>query len=193
MSVGNEDVAIGRHLHVAGFVELAGAGTGLTRDAERHQHFAFGTELDYLVAFGAFFVALGVGYPDVAFVIDMDAMGQYEQSGAETGQHFAGKAVDLENRIDEIVVAAAGQGEAAAAVIGPDVAIGADIDARRRAPYTVVGKGYPFLDDDGGGVRQRLVCRVGYVGLAVGCYRYETGRDRQAQGSKRFSHDLLRV
>ena len=56
---------------------------------------------------------------------------------------------------------AALQAEVAAAVVGPDVPIGADVDAGRRAPLPPVGQLAPFLEDAGRGIGQRLRGGVG--------------------------------
>ena len=108
-------------------------------DAEGHEDLALWAELEDLVADLA--VALRVGDPDVAVVVDVQAVRQHEEPGAEAGEPLAGVPVVLQDRIDgRVVRASAGERDPAAAIIDPDVAVGrVDVDAGGRAPRPAVG------------------------------------------------------
>ena len=100
MPFGDEDVAVGRGHDVVGLIEVAGIGRA-ARCAERHQQLAVRTELEYLVTFGRARrrpsatappgsaarvprrVVLAVGHPDVAVAIDVHAVREDQQPGAE--------------------------------------------------------------------------------------------------------------
>ena len=156
VAVGHEDVAIRSDDHVARLVELAGPAAGLTSRTQAEQLLAFRAKLDHLMALGAGFVPLRVSDPDVAVVVDVQPVRQHEQPGPEACQHLAGVAVELQNRVDGwIGLAAAFQGNAAAAVVRPDVTVGADVDAGRGPPRSTVGQVGPLRDDLGGRIRQR--------------------------------------
>ena len=177
VAVRDEDVAVRRGDHVARLVELTGAAAGLAGDAQAQQLFALGAELDDLMALGARLVALRVGHPDVAVGVDVDAVRQHEQAGAEAGHHLAGVLVELEDGVAVgILLAAPGQGQPPAAVVGPDVAVRSDVDARRRAPLPPVGQRRPVQNHLAGRIRQRAIDPVALAVLGGGG---RGGRERE--------------
>src|SRR5262249_9667970 len=124
MTVGDEDVAIGRR-HDAGrraeMVIVVAADAGL---AERHQHLSVRAELAHdvpglhtgLGGLGYSRIGGRVGDPDIALVIDMHAVRPDEHAGAEAFDHFA-VAVELVDgvvRPDGAVAILAVDAEAAA-------------------------------------------------------------------------------
>ena len=101
-------------------------------------------------------VAREVGNPHVALPVHVDAMRRHHHALAEVRQHLAGVAIELEDRIDQVVVAvdrpAAGRPRAAA-LVGPDVSVHRiDVEAGRRAPLPARGKLTPVA----GHLRRRV-------------------------------------
>ena len=166
-----DDVARLVQVHALGVVAR------LPGDAEPHELFALGGELDDLVTDLA--VALRVGDPDVAVVVDVDPVRQHEEPGAELGHQIARVPVVLQNRIHgRVGRAAAGEREAAATVIDPDVPVGrVDVDAGGRAPRPVVGQLGPVQLDHGVRVRKHPLHQVGLSFLG----RRAAGAERQGQ------------
>ena len=126
MAVGDVDAAVGPDDDVVGLVELAIGVARLAGDAEAHQLLALLVELVDLVAPVACLVAGEVGDPDVAVLVDVDAVRRHHGALAEVGEHLAGVAIELEDRIDRVVLAvdgAAAGGAGAAALVAPDVAV----------------------------------------------------------------------
>jgi hypothetical protein len=78
------------------------------------------------MAFRPFRVPREVGDPHVPVAVRMDAVRCDEESGAEVREHFTRVPVELEDRVDEIVLAverARPEGTGAAALVRPDVAV----------------------------------------------------------------------
>ena len=101
------------------------------------------------MSLGAFLVAGEVGDPDVAVLVDVDAVRRHHGALADVGEHLAGVAIELENRIDRIVLAvdrpAAGSA-GAAALVAPDVAVlRIDVEAGRSPPLAARGQLAPVL------------------------------------------------
>jgi hypothetical protein len=89
-------------------------------------------------------------------------MGHDEKPLAEAREELAGVDVELEDGIDQIglTVSTGSEAGAAAAVVGPDVPVGPDVDGRRGSPFTTVGEASPVRDHGGVGVREILERRV---------------------------------
>src|SRR6266446_780308 len=81
--VGDEDIAVRGDDHVGGRVEMGGVVAGLARRAKRHQHLAVRRELHYGVACLLVPVGAPVSDPDVAVLIDEQAMREVGHSGAK--------------------------------------------------------------------------------------------------------------
>jgi hypothetical protein len=101
---------------------------------------------------------------------------------AEVGEDLAGIAIELEDRIDRIVITvdrfAATECAGAAAFIGPDVTVDRiDIDAGRRTPFTAVGKLAPVRGDIRRGIRNA------FAGDRVSCWRWR-GAPRNRCGAR---------
>ena len=94
MPVGNKDVAIGSDDDGRGLVEGVRAIAGNAGLAEFQQDFAIRAELDHLLALAV--RAIGVGHPDVAILVDVNAVRENEQSGAKALQKIAGR-IEFEN------------------------------------------------------------------------------------------------
>ena len=92
-----------------------------------------------LVALGAGLVPGEVGHPDVAVPIQANAVRRHHHALADVGEHLARAAIELEHRIDRVVVAidgAAAGRAGAAAFVGPDVAVlRIDVDAGADVPH----------------------------------------------------------
>src|SRR5437764_11795016 len=84
MSVGDENIAIRRDDDIRRPIESLRAVAGDSWLAERHQHSSIRTELEDLVAFAVFSVA--IGYPHVSFFVHADAVGKHEHAGAEASK-----------------------------------------------------------------------------------------------------------
>src|SRR6266540_2552813 len=78
-------------------------------------------------------LAGGVGRPDVAFAVHMEAVRAVEHSGAEARQELAG-GIELHDRRQVRTHAVV----AGAAIERPDAAVRTDIDADGRAPFAAV-------------------------------------------------------
>ena len=189
--LGHEDRTVGRDEHVVRLEQVprfACAAGG----AEREQQLARRAELENLVTDlrdrrrgerrrrvatrAAWRIVLAVGHPDVAVSIDMDAMGEHHESGAEAGDHPA-RGVELHHRV-------AGRAEAAvcpAAFRDPDArAVLVEVDGAERAPREGVGQLGPALD---GPVRIREV--VGWAGGGpLGGGDRARGREGQQEGGE---------
>src|SRR5262245_12724404 len=99
VSLRHEDVAVRRHEDVGRLIERVG-GVGVAGDArlaQRHQHFAVLAELDDGLALAI--LRSRVGYPDVAFAVDMEAVRIVHRAGAELGLQVA-VGVELHDRIE---------------------------------------------------------------------------------------------
>src|SRR5215831_15360766 len=127
VSVGDEDIAVGRHNHVGGRVEMGGVLAGLARRAERHQHLAVRRKLHDGVARLLGLVGAPVGDPDVVVLIDKKAMAEVGHPGGETRHHAPGSIILVERR-DVGALAAV----AAATVVNPHaLAVAVDIEPDR--------------------------------------------------------------
>src|SRR5207247_2548178 len=115
VAVGDEDVAVWRRDHIARLVERIGTIAWHARLSERQQHLALRTELDHLMALRAFFVALAVGDPDVSVLVDVKAVRKENHAAAKAREHFAGRAIELEDRRERRI----GARIRAAAVVRP--------------------------------------------------------------------------
>lgn len=164
VAIGDEDGAVLRDDDIGGRVELVVATAGLAGCAEHHQHFAGGAELDDLmasgVAAGDASAGGGIGDPDIALGVDVDAVGPDEHAAAEALDHDA-VGVELEHGVEigiHALVAEAVGGGGVAAHDGPDVhAVGVNIGVAHRAHGAPLGHGGPWSD-----------CAVGvWVGLGV--------------------------
>ena len=86
--------------------------------------------------------ARGIGNPDVAIAIHMQAMGKQHETRADGCHHLALR-INLQDGVQIGIRAAVGT----AAIDGPQVtAIGIDIDSRRRAPGPAIGQVDPVVD-----------------------------------------------
>ena len=96
MAVADKNVAIGRNHDAACAVEEALGVAGHALVAERHQHLAFRAELDHDAALAV--PDPIVGRPDIAFIIDIEAMRLDEHIGAEAPHELAGR-IELLDRV----------------------------------------------------------------------------------------------
>jgi hypothetical protein len=186
VAVSDVDAAIGSDHDVVGLIELAVGVPRLARDAQAQKLLALRAELVDLVPLGPGLIAREVGNPDVALSIHVDAMRRHHHTLPEVRQHRAAVAIELEDGIDQVGVAAdsAARGPAgrarAAALVGPDVSVDRiDIDARRGTPRPARGELTPIagylrcrvrqpLAGDGiadlrGALRQQCVRAIGGV------------------------------
>ncbi len=136
--VGDENVAVRRGDDIRGPVEGVGAVPGDPGLAQGEQHLALGAELDDLVAFA--FLAVGVGDPDVAGPVDVNAVGKGEHPGTEALEIPAGRAEPDERRERR-----ADAGVRAAALEHPDVAAAIDVDRAGLPPFPAVGQFRPAV------------------------------------------------
>src|SRR5439155_23663455 len=108
VAVGDEDGAVGRNENVGGLIEKIRAAAGYTGFAERHEHYAVGTELGDGVSLAA--AAARVGDPEIAVAIDAGAVREVEHPRAPGLEQLA-VLIELQNRrlgpIDTRVVRAA--------------------------------------------------------------------------------------
>src|SRR5262245_60705161 len=141
MSVGHVDAAVRSDDDVVRLIELAISVARLAGGAEAQKLLTARAELVDLMSLGAGLVAGKVGDPDVAVLVHRDAVRRDHHALADVGQHRAGLAVELEDRIDHVGFtvhrpaprAAARSG--AAALVAPDVAVlRVDVEAGRGAP-----------------------------------------------------------
>ncbi len=121
----------------------SGSLPGWPATPRRHENLALGAELEDLVA--DLVVALRVGDPDVAVVVDVDPVRQHEEPRAELGHQLARVPVVLQDRIQgRVGRAAAGEPDSAATVVDPDVPVGRiDVDARRSSPTSARRAAWP--------------------------------------------------
>ncbi len=98
MAVGDEDVAIRRGHDVARLLEMIGAAARHAGGSESQQHAPVGAELHDLLAFRPVLAAGGIGDPDVAISIDMQAVREHEESGADAFRGLARRKVEQMNR-----------------------------------------------------------------------------------------------
>lgn len=128
----DKDVAVRCDRNRIGLEETVGrlAAAGL---AQRHQDLAFGTKFKDLHATAVFGGI--VGYPDIARSIDGEAIRHLQQATAEMAQHLA-----VRRKRDHGIEQRAGAAIGAAAVIGPDRAVGGDGDTCRRTPTASIGQ-----------------------------------------------------
>src|SRR5207244_11838993 len=94
MSVGDENIAIRRDDDIRRPIESLRAVAGDSWLAERHQDSSIRTELEDLVAFAVFSVA--IGHPHVSFLVHADAVRKHEHAGAEASQELA-RWIEFEN------------------------------------------------------------------------------------------------
>lgn len=87
---------------------------------EFHQDVALWTELDRMVSLGAGLVAMRVGDSHVAISIHVNTVRQHEHARTKARQHLACRSIELEDRVDGVGVASAGQrgGPAALTIFG---------------------------------------------------------------------------
>src|SRR5215210_5353440 len=107
VSVGDEDVSVGRGDDVGGLVELARIVSRHPRLAQAQQYGAPRAELDHLMTLRPGVVREEVRDPDVPLAIHMEPVGRDERSGTEAGQHLSGLAIEFENRVHVVAVAVA--------------------------------------------------------------------------------------
>ena len=139
MAVGDEDVTIGSDQHIGRLIEYIVAVARNARLAKAHEHVAVRAELPYLMATISF--ATGIGYPDVAVGINMQAVWPRDQPGTEALEQIA-LSVELQNRIDILATDAA---VLPAALANPDRAVDAGIDRARRAPLPALRQLAPAI------------------------------------------------
>ena len=158
VAVGDVDAAVGAGHHVVGLVELAVGVARLAGHAQAQQLLALGAEFVDLLALGAFLVVGEVGHPHVAVLVQVDAVRCHHHALADVGEHLAGVTIELEHRIDRVVVAihrpATGRA-GGTALVGPHVAVlWVDVDAGRRSPRPPSGELAPVLGDLRRGIGQ---------------------------------------
>src|SRR5579871_161605 len=140
VTVGDEDIAVGRDQYSGGRIELIRPAPRNAGLAESQQHLAFRAELENLVTLAV--LAEPIRHPDVSFRVDREAMRKHEKAGAEAFDQLAGL-VEFEDRIK--VGSVAGERHArlhlrrrrkgAAALSDPDaLAVPINADAGRGAP-----------------------------------------------------------
>src|SRR5207344_2284303 len=101
----------------------------LAGDTETQKLFTARAELVDLVSFRTGAIAGEIRYPDVAVLVDRDAVRRHHHAFADVGEHRAGLAIELEDRIDRIGFAidrpapGATARASAAALVSPDVAV----------------------------------------------------------------------
>src|SRR5262249_51478736 len=126
VAVRDVDTAVGPDDDVVGLIELPIGVAWLTGDPEAEEHLALRAELVDLVTLRARFVGSKVGDPDVAILVHVDTVRRHHDAFPEVRQYFAGVAIELEHRIDRVVVAidrtSAGRARAAA-LVAPNVAV----------------------------------------------------------------------
>src|SRR5262245_323312 len=105
MSVGDKDAAVWPDDHVVGLIELTVGRSGFASGAEAQQLLALRAELVDLMALGSFLVRREVRNPDVAVLVDGNAVRRDHDALAEVGEHLASAPIELEDRVDRRVVA----------------------------------------------------------------------------------------
>jgi len=158
VSVGDEDVAIGRDQDIGRPIEGLGP---LARDsglAQRHQHLSIGAELDDRVALAV--AASAVGHPNVAIPIREQAVRPIDHAGAEACHQLA-RGVELLDRRDIRALA----GLCAAPIKHPDAgSISIDVDSDRLPPHTAFRKLRPIPFCAIG-----IGCGIGILGMRSPC------------------------
>ena len=101
MSVGHEDIAIGRDQNRGRRIELIGTVTALPGVPSVISSLPSGLIVDGL---SFHFAADAIGHPDIAFEVDVQAMRENEHAGAERLYQLSGR-VELENGIEVRAVA----------------------------------------------------------------------------------------
>ena len=165
VSFGDEDVAVRRRHDVVGFGERLGRIPGDAGLANRHQHLTLGAELDHLMADqlrgrrrrrragrcaarGTRAVVVRVGHPDVAVLVDVNAVGERDHPGAEALHELAG-GVELQHGIERrhLTVRRIGAAVHPASFADPDrSAVLVDVDGARRSPGSTGGQFEVVLD-----------------------------------------------
>src|SRR6266436_1951161 len=122
--VGDENIAVRGDNHVGGRVEMGSIVAGLARRAKCHEHLAVRRELHDRVAGLLVLVGAPVGDPDVAVLIDEQAMREVRHPGAEARYYAPGSIVLVERRNLGALAAVA-----AAAVVDPHaLAVAIDVE-----------------------------------------------------------------
>ncbi len=205
VAIGHVDAAVWSDHHVVRLVELPVGVARLAGLAEAHEQLAGGAELVDLVALGAGLVAREIRDPDVAVAVQANAVRRHHHALADVREHLARTAIELEHRIDRVVVAidgTAARRARAAALVGPDVAVlRIDVDAGAGAPLPARGQLSPILGDIWRRVRQPFTGNE-IAGLGLRRYwrvhgvardprsqhKYGARAERRDQGS-RLGHD----
>ena len=130
MPVSDKDVAVRRGDDARRSIERVVRGARDAGSTERHEHLAFGAELDDDVTLAVF--SIGVRNEDIALAVDVDAVREYEEPRAEASHELAGR-IELEDRRQ----ARAGARVRATALEYPHVISTVDGDGTRRAPRPV--------------------------------------------------------
>src|SRR5262249_10810443 len=97
VTIGNENVAIGRDQRRGGSVEFVGTAARNAALAKGHQQPPVGTELEDLVALA--FFAEPVRHPDISFWVDREPVRKQDEAGAKALYELAGF-VEFEDRIE---------------------------------------------------------------------------------------------
>ena len=127
---------------------------------------------------------MGIGDPDIAIPIHMQAMGKYHQAATKRRDDIA-IGIDLDDRIE----AGTGTAIAAAAIDRPQMStVGIDVDAGGRAPLATVWQHRPAVDGAVG-----IGSVVDWLQLSRGgCHRHQGEECETALATKHvdFIHDL---
>jgi hypothetical protein len=136
MSIGHENVTVRRRHHIVRLVqELPGTVSSHAGRSERQQDLALRTELDHLVALAVSVPvpavgAFGVGHPDVAIPVHMDAVRKEEHPRTEALDELASVVEFQDDR--QVRAGAAVRTASLSNPDGPAVAI--DVNRARRSP-----------------------------------------------------------
>ena len=142
VTIGHEDVAIGRDGDIAGLIQVIGAAAGLARRADHQQHLAVLIHLGDGLAFGAILAGQAIADIKVALLVDGESVRPDKQARADGLERLAGGKVEFIDRGDGRAVAGVG----AAAADCPHIALGIHVDARGRTPgFAVQGLGPTIL------------------------------------------------
>src|SRR5262249_41750931 len=95
MTVGHENVAIGRDDDVGGLIERVRAGAADAGLAERHQYLPIRVELEDLIPLAAF--GARIGHPEITLAVERRPMWEVEQSFSPGLEELAVRVV-LQNR-----------------------------------------------------------------------------------------------
>ena len=143
VSVGDEDLAAGRHQDIGRLVEGVVPDPGDPGAAERHQYLTARAELQDLLPCVVRRIDAVARDPDIAVGVDVETVRNIEQAGAEAAQQPP-RGVEMQNRVEVRVDTAVG----AAPVEGPDGAIRCDVDPGSRAPSASIGNLGPVQHRD---------------------------------------------